>query len=248
MPASFTFSPIALVRSPYRDKFAVPRQPGLVPAGTGEVILLGDCNREETLRGLDGFSHLWLTFVFDRVIGQGWKPMVRPPRLGGNRRQGVFATRSPFRPNPIGLSVVSLLGIEHRAGQWLLKVGGIDLVDNTPILDIKPYLPWVDAVAEARGGFAEEAPHQSVKVAFSDACRAQLVSLRADYPALEELIRQIIAQQPQPAYHPRKESDRDYGMALYTFNIRWRASGRHCLVYAIDPLEPRHGQGSRPLA
>ena len=235
MPESFTFTPIGVLRSPYRDKFAVPRQPGLVPAGNGELLLLGDCNREEALRGLDGFSHLWLIFVFDRVLDGGWKPTVRPPRLGGNQRVGVFASRSPFRPNPIGLSVVSLTGIENRAGQWLLKLGGIDLVDGTPILDIKPYVPWVDAIADARGGFADQAPTPPVRVSFTAACREQLALLAKSHPELEALIRQVIAQQPQPAYHTG-DAERGYGMRLYDFDIRWIASGGDCRVIAIEPL------------
>jgi len=235
MPNSFTFTSIGVLRSPYRDKFAVPRQPGLVPAAVGELLLQGECNREEILRGIDGFSHLWLTFVFDRVLGQGWKPTVRPPRLGGNHRLGVFATRSPFRPNPIGLSVVSLLGIENRGGQWLLKLGGIDLVDATPVLDIKPYVPWVDAIADARGGFATQPPAPPVTVSFTATCHQQLALLAQSYPRLEELIRQVIAQQPQPAYHQCDEV-RDYGMRLYDFNIRWTSNGGHCQVLAIEPL------------
>ncbi|MEA3298811.1 MAG: tRNA (N6-threonylcarbamoyladenosine(37)-N6)-methyltransferase TrmO [Pseudomonadota bacterium] len=230
--STFRFEPIGIVHSPYRDKFAVPRQPGLVPAARGELHLLGDCNRGETLEGLGGFSHLWLTFVFHRVLGQGWKPRVRPPRLGGNRRVGVFASRSPFRPNPIGLSAVRLDGIEERGGQWLLHLGGIDLVDGTPILDIKPYLPYADAIANARGGFADGSP-PAVAVTFSDASRGALAALADRHPGLGELITQVLAQQPQPAY--RGAGERVYGMALYDLDIRWIVHPHGCEVIAIEP-------------
>ncbi|MCK9563546.1 MAG: TrmO family methyltransferase, partial [Bacteroidales bacterium] len=142
----------------------------------------------------------------------------------------------------------SLAGIENRDGQWLLRLGGIDLVDGTPVLDIKPYVPWVDAIADARGGFADLPPAQPVSVSFTDACREQLALLAESYPALEELILQVIAQRPQPAYHAGGDGARSYGMALYDFNIRWRVSGRDCQVIAIEPLPPCHGQGLGSLA
>ena len=231
---TYRFEPIGIVHSPYRDKFAVPRQPGLVPAARGELHLLGDCNRGEALEGLEGFSHLWLTFVFHRVMDQGWKPRVRPPRLGGNRRVGVFATRSPFRPNPIGLSAVRLLGIEERGGQWLLHLGGIALVDGTPILDIKPYVPYADAIAGARGGFAEDSP-PPVAVSFARAGLEQLDALAPGYPDLRVLITQVLAQQPRPAY--QRDDERVYGMALYDLDIRWVARDGGCEVVAVEPLK-----------
>jgi len=227
----FHFRAVGVVRSPYREKFAVPRQPGLVTAAKAELHLLGDCNREEILRGLDGFSHLWLTFVFHRVIDQGWKPTVRPPRLGGNRRLGVFATRSPFRPNAIGLSAVRLDGIEQRASQWLLHLGGVDLVDGTPVLDIKPYLPYVDSVADARGGFAGQPP-AAVPVTFSAAALAQLRHFSHRFPELRELVEQVVGQQPQPAYQDAG-GGRIYGMALYDLNIRWTRAGEGFEVLEI---------------
>jgi tRNA-Thr(GGU) m(6)t(6)A37 methyltransferase TsaA len=234
-PEVFTFSAIGMVRSPYPEKFAVPRQPGLVTAAQAQLVLTGDCNREEILRGIEGFSHLWLTFVFHQVMDQGWKPTVRPPRLGGNQRLGVFATRSPFRPNPIGLSVVSLLGIENRRGQWLLHLGGIDLVDGTPILDIKPYVPYVDAIANARGGFTEDFEQQSLQVRFNTQSQAQLAALGIHYPHLQQLIEQVIGQQPQPAY--QKDPERIYGMHLYDLNIRWTAAPGVLQVVDITPLD-----------
>jgi len=221
-PANYKVDAIGIIRSPYREKFAVPRQPGLVTAGTAELQLLGGCNRKEILRGLEAFSHVWLIFMFHQVLDQGWKPTVRPPRLGGNERLGVFATRSPFRPNPIGLSVVELQGIEKRGKQWLLKLGGVDLVDGTPILDIKPYVPYADALPDARGGFTDNQPPATVAVTFSARSLQQLANLRDPPQNLALLIEQVISQQPQPAYH--RQGQRSYGMRLWDFNIRWSNS------------------------
>ncbi len=232
---TFQFHPIGIIHSPYKEKFAVPRQPGLVTAAVAELALLGDCNREEALRGLADFSHLWITFVFHQVMDQGWKPTVRPPRLGGNQRLGVFATRSPFRPNPIGLSVVEFKGLEKRGKQWLILLGGIDLVDGTPVLDIKPYVPYADAIPDAKGGFTDNAPPPTVGVTFSDASLKQLESHGDRIPDLKLLIEQVIAQQPQPAYHSTSES-RDYGMQLYNLNIRWTAVDGRCTVVEIAPI------------
>ncbi len=231
--ASFEFHPIGILRSPYPEKFAVPRQPGLVTAAAAELHLLGDCNRAEILRGIEGFSHLWLTFVFHQTLGQGWKPTVRPPRLGGNRRLGVFATRSPFRPNPIGLSVVSLEGTEQRGSQWLLKLGGADMVDGTPVLDIKPYVPYVDAIPQARGGFTDELVSEPVAVRFSTDALAQLAAVESGRPQLKLLIEQLIAQQPQPGYHKPGQGRRSYGMSVYDLNIRWTVAGEGCEVMEI---------------
>ncbi len=233
-PPSYPFRNIGTIRSPYREKFAVPRQPGLVTAARAELQLLGDCNREEILRGLEGFSHVWILFVFDQVVGQGWKPMVRPPRLGGNRRVGLFASRSPFRPNPIGLSVVPLERIEQRDGRWILHLTGVDLVDRTPVLDIKPYVPAVDAVPEARGGFTRGLEAEAPQVWFNDQARRELAVATRRFPDLETLIRQVIAQQPQPAYQKPDDREREYGMALYEFNVRWRRAENGCEVIAID--------------
>lgn len=237
-PPNFLLSPIGILHSPYREKFAVPRQPGLVTAARAELHLLGACNREEILRGLEGFSHLWLLFIFHQVMGEGWKPTVRPPRLGGNQRLGVFATRSPYRPNPIGLSAVKLEGFEKRGNQWLLHLRGADLVDGTPIVDIKPYVPYADAIPEARGGFTEDVEIPAITLHFSPHSREQLAALAPDYPNLEQLLRQVIGQQPQPAYQRDSIQPRSYGMSLYDLNIRWIASADGHEVIAIERHTP----------
>lgn len=156
--SQFTFDTIGLIRSPYKEKFAIPRQPGLIEDGGGELELIAPYNQPEAVRGLEEFSHLWIVFVFHQTMEGGWRPTVRPPRLGGNARMGVFATRSTFRPNPIGMSLVELKSVETKGGKVILKLGSLDLVDGTPIIDIKPYLPFAESQPQARGGFAQDAP------------------------------------------------------------------------------------------
>jgi len=236
MIQEFNFKAIATLYSPFAEKFAVPRQPGLVTAARAELHFASGCNREEIIRGLEGFSHLWLIFVFHQVIDEGWTPTVRPPRLGGNRRVGVFATRSPFRPNPIGLSVVKLEGIEKRNKQWLLHLSGVDLMNGTPIVDIKPYVPYVDAIATASGGFTEQIEPNPIPVNFNEKASLELEYFVNEYPGLEMLIRQVIAQQPQPGYLRNGVSRRSYGMRLYDLNIRWLTAQQGCEVTAIEKV------------
>ena len=152
--SDFSMKIIARIRSDFTTKFGVPRQSGLVDALESTIVFEPEFRNADALRGLEGFSHLWLVWVFDQAIRDTWSPTVRPPRLGGNTRMGVFATRSPFRPNPIALSCVRLAGIEETPEGTVLQIRGADLMDGTPILDIKPYLPYADAHPEAQGGFA----------------------------------------------------------------------------------------------
>jgi tRNA-Thr(GGU) m(6)t(6)A37 methyltransferase TsaA len=229
-------TPVARIFTPFREKFAVPRQPGLVTAAHAEIHLASDCNREEILRGLDSFSHLWLIFIFHHNVAKGWKPTVRPPRLGGNTRLGVFSTRSPFRPNPVGLSAVKLERIENRQGQWIIHVTGADLVNDTPIVDIKPYIPYADAIPDARGGFADTPPARHTRVSFSAEALAQLTGCQQQYPELKHLIEQVLTQQPEPAYHYQQDESRSYGMTLYDINIRWQRDLNGYLVTDIQPL------------
>lgn len=240
MSAPYQFEPVGWIHSPYKEKFAIPRQPGLVTAAQAHITLRNDCNREEILRGLEGFSHLWLVFVFHEAMREQWKPMVRPPRLGGNQKVGVFASRSPFRPNPIGLSVVTLEDIRQVSGQWQIHIGGGDLLDQTPILDIKPYIPYADAHPDARGNYAAESPATLDRVEFTAAAQAQLARQAARYPQLETLIRQVLSQQPEPAYHHGKAAvEREYGMSLYDLNIRWLREDGSLRVTSIEVVRSR---------
>lgn len=228
--------PIGVIHSPYREKFAVPRQPGLVTCATARLELLAPYNDPQTLRGIEQFSHLWLIFQFHECAEQGWHPTVRPPRLGGNERVGVFASRSPFRPNGLGLSVVELKGVTQQGAALWLELGGIDLVDGTPILDIKPYVPYADSLPYAQGGFAAEAPPQ-MAVTFLPAAQAVLAAQEARYPRLEQFIRQVLAQDPRPAYRKQQVDEREYGVHLHEFNVRWQVADGVNQVVAIDLVE-----------
>lgn len=231
----FEIATLGIIHSPYKEKFAIPRQPGLVQSATARLELLAPYNQPDTVRGIEQFSHLWLSFVFHQTMEQGWHPTVRPPRLGGNERVGVFASRSTFRPNPLGLSVVPLLGVTHdNSGLWL-ELGAVDLLDGTPIVDIKPYIPYADSIANAQGGFAPDAPKARLQVALSEQATSQLAAARARYPQLAEFLTEVLAQDPRPAYRQGKTDDKEYGVRLYDFNVRFTIAEPHCLVVAIDP-------------
>ncbi len=225
---------IGSISSPYEEKFAIPRQPGLVTAAKSSIVFSKQFNREELLRGLDEFSHIWIVFLFHEAIRDQWKPMVRPPRLGGNQKVGVFASRSPFRPNPIGLSVVKKNQITNINGQWRIEFEGGDLLNQTPVIDVKPYVPYADAIPEAQAAYAEEAPAADTKVIFLPMAQSQLDDHRK-YPELQQLIEQVLAQQPQPAY--KKMRSESYGMTLYDLNIRWHIAEDVIYVESVQSLE-----------
>lgn len=222
----FEFTPIGVVESPYQEKFAVPRQPGLVSAADAKILLTNEYNHQDLIKGIEQYSHLWVIFVFHETLAQGWKPLVRPPRLGGNEKMGVLATRSTFRPNPIGMSVVKLERVELTkiAGksQVILHISGVDIVNNTPIIDIKPYIPYSDAVTQAEAGFAQAEPTRTSKIQFSKQAAEQLKHYCAQYPKLELLIEQVLCQDPRPAYKQSKLDAKEYGMSLYNLNIQWK--------------------------
>lgn len=209
--------PIAYIKTPFYEKFGVPRQPLLIPEAKGEIHFIKPYNELNMIQGLEQFSHLWLLFFFNQTADQGWKPQVRPPRLGGNQKMGVLATRSNFRPNPIGLSVVKLDEITTHKNTAILKVSGVDLITETPILDIKPYLPYCDAVFDAKAGFAQNAPAQLLTVHFNDKA---LDKLNYD-PKLIKLITKLIEQDPRPAYKRNQNRPQRYGMRIYHFNIEF---------------------------
>lgn len=232
--SSFSFQQIGIIRSPWKEKFAVPRQPGLIQDGGGELHLQPPYNQPDAVRGLEAFSHLWLVFVFHQTMAGGWRPTVRPPRLGGNTRMGVFATRSTFRPNPVGMSLVELTGIRTEKGGVVLELGSLDLIDGTPVIDIKPYLPFAEAVPDARAGFAQQAPDARMPVAFSPLAQQQIAQHQQQYPHLARFITQILAQDPRPAYRKGEEPEREYAAWLLDFNVRWCVNASGTLVTAID--------------
>lgn len=231
---AFSFEQIGVIRSPYKEKFAVPRQPGLVTDGDGELHLVPPYNVADAVRGLEGFSHLWLLFVFHQTMEGGWRPTVRPPRLGGNARMGVFATRSTFRPNPIGMSLVELKGIRCQKDQVILQLGSLDLVDGTPVVDIKPYLPFAEAVPEAIAGYAQNAPDANMPVYFTPEVQQQLSLLDKRYPHIERFIRQVLAQDPRPAYRKDEDPGKSYAVLLLDFNVRWRVTEHGSEVFAVE--------------
>ena len=223
--------PIAYIHSDYGEKFGIPRQSGLVPEARARVVFEPEFCREEALRGIEGFSHLWLVWLFSANRGR-WSPTVRPPRLGGNKRLGVFATRSPFRPNPIGLSCVKLLSVERMEEGPQLLVGGADLMDGTPILDIKPYLPYADCVPEAVGGFAEAPEGARLHVVLPD----ELVHHFSE--AQRQSLIGMLSQDPRPSYQ-REEDGREYGVLFAGKNVRFRVD--HCVLKVIA-IEERNGR------
>lgn len=214
----YTFPVIGTIHSCFKEKFGIPRQPGLVPLARAQLELHAPYDDPNALDGLETCSHLWIQFVFHANRRTEWKTKVRPPRLGGNQSVGVFATRSPVRPNPIGLSVVRLVGITRVAGKCLLELAGVDLLDGTPVLDIKPYVPYVDCVPDAFNHLAP-APPPALPVSFSAAANSQLQQRGDD--ELQQLIEQILQQDPRPGYQ-MAVSERIYGMKLLNMNVRWR--------------------------
>jgi tRNA-Thr(GGU) m(6)t(6)A37 methyltransferase TsaA len=221
---------IGVVESCFKEKFAIPRQPGLCPSAEAVVRLLPPYDQAESVRDLALFSHVWIVFVFHATAEQGWRPTVRPPKLGGNQRVGVFATRSTFRPTPIGLSVAQVSYVDTSAG---VRIGlaGADLLDGTPVLDIKPYLPYADAIPSALGGYADDGS-ESLIVCFTADAEQDLLRYQASHPKLRSLITEVLAQDPRPGY--ADDPERLYGMNLYALNIKWRCIGRMAQVERIE--------------
>ncbi|MCI6990193.1 MAG: tRNA (N6-threonylcarbamoyladenosine(37)-N6)-methyltransferase TrmO [Clostridiales bacterium] len=219
---------IAVMRSSFPTKFGIPRQSGLVEGLRSTIVFAPEYRNPDALRGLEGFSHLWLIWSFSQAIRAQWSPTVRPPRLGGNTRMGVFATRSPFRPNPIGLSAVKLEGIElHTPDGPLLHVSGADLLDGTPIFDIKPYLPYADAHPEAAGGFAAGGEDYRLTVDFPpDLLERLSLEDRLALPG-------VLEQDPRPSY--QDAPDRVYGMAFGSWEVKFSVQGKRLTVLSLEP-------------
>ncbi|KPA51215.1 tRNA (adenine(37)-N6)-methyltransferase [Photobacterium leiognathi subsp. mandapamensis] len=230
---SYSIDPIGIIHSPYKEKFAVPRQPGLVPSARSEIILQGAANSLEAVRGIEQFSHLWLLFLFDQNLEAGWRPTVRPPRLGGNERIGVFASRATFRPNGIGMSAVELKGIRHENGNVIIELGGVDLVDGTPIVDIKPYIPYSDSLPHAQGGFASSTP-DLMPVCFSEAALNQLPAKNKAY--YQTVISEVLAQDPRPAYKKGKPDPKQYAVHLFDFNVHFSVTEQQITVNQIEKV------------
>ena len=220
---------VAKIHTDFKTKFGVPRQSGLVKELKGRIVFEPEYRNPEALRGLEGFSHIWLLWDFSEAHrdGESWSPTVRPPRLGGNQRMGVWATRSPFRPNNIGLSSVRISKIDlHTPEGPVIEVEGADLMDGTPIYDVKPYLPYVDSHLEARGGFTDNHEWQRLQVDISDEDAARFGA--EDLKVLKELL----SLDPRPHYH--QDGSREYGMPFKGFDIRFKVSNGVLSVISIE--------------
>ena len=218
---------IAKIRTDFKEKFGIPRQSGLVDSLRARIVFEPEYRVREALRGIEDFSHLWLIWEFSEAKRDTWSPTVRPPRLGGNKRMGVFATRSPFRPNPVGLPSVRLIGVEHSDIEGdVLIVSGADLMDGTPIYDIKPYLPFTDSHPDAKGGFADEKKEYSAEVIIPEHIAEGLPEDR-----IHE-IRELLLQDPRPSY--RDDESREYGMSYAGFEISFKATGNTIEVIEIN--------------
>ncbi len=221
---------IARISAPFATKFGVPRQPGLVPELRGRIIFEPEYRVPEAFRGLEGYSHIWLIWEFSASKRENWSPTVRPPRLGGNKRVGVFATRSPFRPNPIGLSVVELERIEYDSPDGVvLHIKGADIMDGTPVYDIKPYLPHIESIPGARGGFAADAAGYKLEVIISDDILEKIPSEHRD------VLCHILSLDPRPAY--QRDIQRVYGFSFAGMEIKFRADDSTITVVDVIPLK-----------
>ena len=217
---------IARIHNAYDEKFGVPRQSGLAEEVVSTVVFEEKYRVAEALRGIEKFSHLWLIWAFDRTERDTWSPTVRPPRLGGNKRVGVFATRSPFRPNAIGLSCVKLIGVEKTAEGTVLKVAGADLVNGTPIYDIKPYLPYADCRTEATGGFTDSTEKRTVEVRFAEEAAGKLSAEEQ-----RELV-SVLKEDPRPAY--QDDPEREYAFSFGGRNIRFKVCEKVLTVVSAE--------------
>ena len=216
---------IARIRNPYDGKFGVPRQSGLVEEVVSTIVFEPEYRVQEALRGIGEFSHLWLIWAFDRAEREEWSPTVRPPRLGGNQRVGVFATRSPYRPNAIGLSCVRLIGVEKGKDGPVLKVSGADLMNGTPIYDIKPYLPYADCRPEATGGFTDRTEKRKVEVLIPEEYGKIML------PEEMEALKAVLQEDPRPAY--QDDPERVYAFEFGGKHVEFRVEGIQLLVTEI---------------
>ena len=216
---------IATMHSAFPSKFGIPRQSGLVPELRSAIVFEPEYRNPDALRGLEGFSHLWLIWSFSKAVRETWSPTVRPPRLGGNTRMGVFATRSPFRPNALGLSCVKLLAVEEGPEGLMLKVGGADLMDGTPIFDIKPYIPYADCKPEASCGFAPD-PGATLRVSYAPGAAETLPSEK------RAALTGILANDPRPRYQHQPE--RLYALDFAGHTVRFTVDGDELTVTGIE--------------
>ncbi len=234
----FTFKAIATIHSCYKEKFGIPRQAGLIREAPATLVFEPEFARVDAVKELERFSHIWLVFVFHQAMTENWPVMVRPPRLGGNRKVGVFASRSPFRPNAIGLSAVALERIEIKNNAPVLHIRGGDLLDCTPVLDIKPYLPYSDIIETATGGYAADAPRPLFSVIFSDAAEKTVVQKERAYPEIRTVIIRMLENDPRPAYYSQTQTEDSsvFGIKIFDVDVKWSVEGKTIRVHSLDSL------------
>ena len=231
---SVTLDPIGIIHSCFKEKFGIPRQAGIVPAARAELELFPSYSNPAAVRGLETFSHIWVIFLFHKCEGKPWRDTVRPPRLGGNQRMGVFASRSGFRPNAIGMSAVRLERVCISSQPVRLLLSGVDILDQTPVLDIKPYIPYADLLPEAQGGFAPERPPVVMSVVFSDNAEEVCRQQAGRFPLLRDLIIQMLQVDPRPAYYNLEPKKECFGTRIYDLEIKWTCRGSSVVVTTIE--------------
>ena len=233
----FVFKPIGQIASCYTQKFTIPRQPGLVKHAKAILHLLPEYSHPDIVRGLAQYSHIWVIFVFHKSQRSKFKNTVRPPRLGGNEKMGVFATRSNFRPNPIGQSAVVLDKIDIGQGEIKLHLSGGDFLHGTPVLDIKPYVPYADALPMAKAGMAAEPPQKLFNVTFSEAAKIQLHMIEQDHmPTLGQLIVEVLSYDARPAYYDLEVGKKAFSSQLCGYELKWQIDGQQILVTALTGI------------
>ena len=232
----YNFKTIGTICSCYKEKFGIPRQPGLV-SSTATIEMAIEYSQDDAFRELETFSHIWVFFVFHAIDSKDWKSTVRPPRLGGNQRVGVFASRSMFRPNPIGLSVVELISVERVGDKVVLTIMGGDFLDATPVIDIKPYIPYVDVIDTAKSGYATEKPAVKFDVVFLENALENIKKAEEKYPRLRIIITEILKLDPRPAYHEKKQIKKEFAIKLYEYDLKWNVEDYKIIVTALIELD-----------
>ena len=219
--------PIAHIHTDFPAKFGIPRQSGLVKESKGRILFEKEYNVPEAFRGLEAFSHIWVLWQFSEAVRENWSPTVRPPLLGGNKRMGVFATRSPFRPNSVGLSALKLDSVEISEKEGvILHVSGADLLDGTPVYDIKPYLPYADSIPDAVGGFTENLEERCLEIEFPEALLEKVKEEK------RKALIAVLAADPRPSY--QNDPERVYGMRFADYEVRFKVDGKNLTVMSVD--------------
>lgn len=234
----FNFKAIGTISSCFKERFGIPRQPGLVPDARALLKMIYPFGQPDAMKELDGFSHIWVIFVFHASMRDSGKTTVRPPRLGGNKRAGVFATRSSFRPNAIGMSAIELEKITYEGKETYLHLKGVDILDGTPVLDIKPYLPYADSIIHAKSGFAPPPASSIIDVSFSpEAKHFCLKKEQENYPGLIKLIEEILKTDPRPAYYSLRPKKNSFGMKIHDIDVKWEIIDNIIYVTACKELK-----------